>query len=132
MIPPLRAATGGSTLTATGTARAEGGTVSVKRNLAAGATAGLIFIGAMILSDDADAHPVDVVEPVAADCAIVPPRGLPQPCDYDSGWNTDGLRDSAIIGVGCALGAVNGGGPWGCAVGAVSGYAGILFGNLDD
>ena len=40
------------------------------------------------------------------------------------------MRDIGIVGTGCALGAVNGGGPWGCAVGAVSAFAGILWGNV--
>lgn len=106
--------------------------MSVRRNVITGLTLGLIFIGAMFFSDDSKAKADPVVDVVASDCHIVPPRGLPQPCDYDSGWNEDGIRDTAIVGGGCAFGALNGGGPWGCAAGAVAAWAGILFGDWKD
>jgi hypothetical protein len=88
--------------------------------------------GSYLVTISSDSEPVEPVETVASDCHIVPPRGLPQPCDYNSGWNTDGIRESAQVGVGCALGTLNGGGPWGCAAGSVAAAFGIYFGHLED
>ena len=105
--------------------------MSARRNITTGLTLGLIFVGAMVL-DDAQAN-ADTVDVVASDCHIVPARGLPVPCDDDmGGWNEDGIRQSAIVGSGCAFGALNGGGPWGCAAGAVAAWGGILFNNWED
>jgi hypothetical protein len=86
-----------------------------------------IFAGALVITSSTDpaAGPVEVV---AEDCWLVPPRGLPQPCG-DPPLSNANLRDIGIVITGCALGALNGGGPWGCAVGATSGYAGVLWGN---
>ena|SRR5215211_5768778 len=108
--------------------------MSVRRNIVTGVTLGLIFIAAMIFTTYADARSAEtvrVMDVVSADCAIAPPRGLPQPCGYHSGWNGDGIRDTGIVAAGCAFGAMNGGGPWGCAAGAVSAWGGIIFAGLD-
>lgn len=104
--------------------------MSRSRNLIRSATVGLIFAGAFTVVSTSDPAPSSQAIDVAADdCYIVPPRGLPQPCG-EAPLSNENMRDIGIVGTGCALGAVNGGGPWGCAVGAVSAFAGILWGNV--
>lgn len=104
--------------------------MSMKRSLISGATFGLIFAGSYGIVSTSDPAPTsNPVEVVAEDCYIVPPRGLPQPCG-EPPLSNDNMRDIGIVITGCALGAVNKGGPWGCAAGAVSAWAGILWGGL--
>lgn len=104
--------------------------MSTKRKIISGATMGLIFAGSYVAVSASDPAPASqTVEVVAEDCYIPMPRGLPQPCG-EAPLSNDNMRDIGIVITGCALGAVNGAGPWGCAAGAVSGWAGILFGGL--